>query len=72
MKIFFILATSLLVVGCSSGDSDEHREETVGAEIANDYNRQMQKAADVEIQLQNQKRDLDAAIEESDQGRRQP
>ena len=68
MKTFYVLVTSLLVVGCSSGDSDERREETVGTEIANDYNRQMQKAADVEIQLQNQKRDLDAAIEESDPG----
>ena len=51
---------------------DEAREPTVGAEIANDYNRQMQKAENVELQLQDQKAAIDAAIEESDRGTRQP
>ena len=36
---------------------------TVGAEIARDYNQQMNRARNVEIQLDDHKRDLDAAIE---------
>ena len=71
MKILFLFAASLFLLGCGSSDSDtpaEPREETVGAEVADNYTQQMNKARDVEIQLEQQKRDLDAAIEGSDPG----
>ena len=71
MKTAILTTLFLLVAACSSGDSDEVKvrtdagseSETVGAEIASDYNRQMNRARDVEIQLDDHKRDLDAAIE---------
>jgi len=55
-----------VLYGCGSDKSDEPREETVGKEIADGYNQQMQKARDVEKQLEEQRRKLDEAIEESD------
>lgn len=71
MKTVFITTLLLLVAACGSGESDEVKvrtdsgseSETVGAEIATDYNRQMNRARNVEIQLDDHKRDLDAAIE---------
>jgi len=71
MKTVVLTALFLLVAACSSGDPDEVKartesgseSETAGAEIARDYNRQMNRARDVEIQLDDHKRDLDAAIE---------
>ena len=57
------------MTACSSGESDEvtvrdsSGSETVGAEIARDYNRQMDRARNVELELDQHKRDLDAAIE---------
>jgi hypothetical protein len=61
-----MFAASLLLGACSSGSSDAPGEDTVGREIANDYTRQMEKAQNVELQLEQQKRDIDAAIEDSD------
>lgn len=72
MKTLSLIMLALLITACSASDSDEVLQETVGAETASGYNQQMQRARDVEIQLDQQKRDLDAAIESSDQGRRQP
>lgn len=71
MKTVIWLAASLLLAACSAGDSDDvtvpadsgSEAETVGTEIARDYNRQMNRARDVEIQLDDHKRDLDEAIE---------
>lgn len=64
---YFLLAASLLLVACggSSGDdsSDKESNDTVGAEIAEDYNRQMDKARDVERQLQEQQKNIDDAVE---------
>ncbi len=73
MKILTLLAASLTFFGCSSDDDTaEPREETVGAEIASGYNQQMNKARNVEIQLDQHKRDLDAAIDDSDPGKSKP
>ena len=67
MKYVLLVSMACLAAACSTGESDEvavHDDaETVGAEIASDYNRQMNRARDVEIQLDDHKRDLDAAIE---------
>ena len=67
MKTVFLIVMALLVTACSTGDSDEvtvqGESETVGAEIARDYNQQMNRARNVEIQLEDHKRDLDEAIE---------
>jgi hypothetical protein len=72
MKIVLLTFMALLVVGCGASESDDRRDETVGAEITSGYNQQMQRAQDVQLELETSKRDLDAAIESSDQGRRNP
>ena len=72
MKTFSQIFFALAISACSPSDSDEVRQPTVGAEVASGYNQQMQRARNVELELDQQKRDLDAAIEASDQGRRQP
>ena len=71
MRITILTTLFLLVAACSSGESDDvtvrsepgSESGTVGAEIARDYNQQMNRARNVEIQLDDHKRDLDAAIE---------
>ena len=67
MKQAAMMAIAVLVAACGAGESDEVSArddgETIGTEIASDYNRQMNKARDVELQLQDHKRDLDATIE---------
>ncbi len=64
---YFLLAASLVFVACggSSGDesNDTDSNDTVGAELAEDYNRQMDKARDIERQLQEQQKKLDDAVE---------
>lgn len=72
MKAMFLLLTSALLIGCGESRTEDPREETVGAEIASGYNQQMQSARDVQLELDTGKRDLDDAIEASDQGRRDP
>ena len=72
MKTFLLTVTSLLLFGCGGSGADDRREETVGAEIASGYNQQMQRAQNVQLELETGKRDLDDAIEASDQGRRDP
>ena len=67
MKTMGLILLLLTLCGCSSERVEDAREETVGAEIADDYNRQMQRAREVETQLELQKRELDAAIEKSGQ-----
>lgn len=71
MKTVFLTTLFLLFAACSAADTDEVKvrpdagaeSETVGAEIARDYNSSMNRARNVEIQLDDHKRDLDAAIE---------
>jgi len=53
----------LLAYGCSSDDSDT-REETIGKEIADDYNAAMDKAQNVEDLMQEQKEKMDEALKE--------
>ena len=61
MRIFVILAIGLLIAACG-GSSDE---ETVGKEIADDYNEAMDKAREVEQDLQKHADEIDKQIEEA-------
>jgi hypothetical protein len=65
MKTLTMLAVALTLVACSSDESTktEEREPTVGKEIADDYNRQLEKARAVEDQVMEQKRKIDEALE---------
>ena len=65
---FFLAILALTFTGCgsSSDESDEDNNGTVGAEIAEDYNRQMDKAADVEAQLLESKKNIDDAVENAE------
>lgn len=69
-KMTLTVSIGILVAACGGSESDARREPTAGAEIASDYNRQMNRAREVELRLDEQKRDLDAAIEASDPGSR--
>jgi hypothetical protein len=60
------------IAACGGGEPEKPREPTVGSEIASGYNRQMMRAQQVEVQLDQQKHELDAAIEASDPGRQSP
>ena len=75
MKIFSLLVTVLALGACGSGSSDDdrQREETVGTEVANDYNRAMDKARNVETLSFEQKDRMDAALEEAEgESKRKP
>ncbi len=63
MKFLTMLAIALTLVACGADEATE-REPTVGKEIADDYNRQMDKAREVENQVMEQKRRIDEALED--------
>jgi hypothetical protein len=65
MKMLTILAIALTLVACGSDESEE-AEPTVGKEIADDYNRAMDKAREVEDQVMEQKRKIDEALAEAE------
>lgn len=71
MKALVVFAMSLLMFGCSSGDSDV-REETIGKEIADDYNAAMDKAQNVENQVMEQKQKIDEALREAEKTAQDP
>lgn len=71
MKALVVFAISLLMFGCSSGDSDV-REETIGKEIADDYNAAMDKAQNVENQVMEQKQKIDEALREAEKTAQDP
>jgi hypothetical protein len=60
MKTMVILAAAIFIAGC--GGSSE--EDTVGKEIADDYNEAMDKAREVEDKLMEHKEDIDKTLEE--------
>ena len=78
MRIVTVIATVMaalaLLGGCSSTEDEvRQRDETVGTEIADGYNRQMEKARQVEDLSFEHKDRLDEALEESEgQPRREP
>lgn len=61
MRTLIILAAGLFVVGCSGSSDDE----TVGKEIADDYNKAMEKAREVEEKIQQHTDDIDEAVEKA-------
>ncbi len=61
MRTLIILAIGLVIAGC--GISSD--EETVGKEIADDYNAAMDKARQVEDELQEHVDEIDKAVEEA-------
>lgn len=71
-KTILLAATTSLLSGCGGSPGDDRREETVGSDIAAGYQQQLQRAEDVQLELESGKRDLDAAIEGSAQDRRNP
>jgi hypothetical protein len=71
MKALVVFAMSLFMFGCSSGDSDV-REETIGKEIADDYNAAMDKAQNVENQVMEQKQKIDEALREAEKTAQDP
>lgn len=71
MKALVVFAISMLMFGCSSGDSDS-REETIGKEIADDYNAAMDKAQNVENQVMEQKQKIDEALREAEKTAQDP
>ena len=66
-----MLSMGLMLVSCG-GDASEDESadsapgDTVGAEIAADFNKSMDKAREIEEILQDSKESIDAAVEEAD------
>ena len=67
-----IMAISMFLVACGGASDDESTDtapgDTVGAEIAAGFIDSMDKAKDVEDQIQQSKDDIDAALEEAEGG----
>lgn len=68
-----LLSMGLLFAGCGGDSSEDESDDgaagdTVGAEIAEDFNRSMDKARDIEEKLQDSKDAMDAAVEEAEGG----
>jgi len=61
MRTLIILAIGLVIAGCGSSSD----EETVGKEIADDYNEAMDKARQVEDDLQEHVDEIDKAVDEA-------
>ena len=63
MKILTMLALSVALVACGGSDEAAETEPTVGKEIADDYNRQLEEARAVEDQVMQQKQKIDEALD---------
>jgi ABC-type glycerol-3-phosphate transport system substrate-binding protein len=66
-----MLSMGLMLAGCGGDTADDESTDsapgdTVGAEIAEDFNKSMDKARDIEEKLQDSKDAIDAAVEEAD------
>jgi hypothetical protein len=73
MKILTMIVLTLTLVACGSDESAddttevvEERAPTVGKVIADDYNRAMDRAREVENKVMEQKRKIDAALNEAE------
>jgi len=67
-----IMAISMFLVACGGASDDESTDtapgDTVGAEIAAGFIDSMDKAKDIENQIQQSKDEIDAALEEAEGG----
>ena len=64
---WLLLFMSVLLFACGGESSDDESDgDTIGAEIADDYNDAMDKAKDLEDQIQQSKDDIDAALEDAE------
>ena len=69
---FWILALSLFILGCSSGESGSSAEAakedapTEGQDVADTLNDAQQRAKDVEATLEEKKKALDEELDEAD------
>ena len=59
-----LLIGCLALAACGGSSSDD---DTVGAEIADDYNEAMDKAAEVETQLEEHKQAVDEALKKAEE-----
>ena len=73
MKILTVIVLALMLPGCGSDEAAdiesevvEERAPTVGKEIADEFNSSMDRARQVEEQAMEQKRKIDAALEEAE------
>lgn len=73
MKILIMIVLALTLVACGSDESAddatevvEERAPTVGKVIADDYNRAMDRAREVEEKAMEQKRKIDAALKDAE------
>ena len=62
MRNIAIVCMALLAYGCGAEDA----EDTVGQQIADDYNAAMDKARAVEDQLQEAQKEIEAALDDQD------
>ncbi|MGI9205979.1 MAG: hypothetical protein ACR2Q3_18325 [Woeseiaceae bacterium] len=65
MKILLTFLAILALFGCTSENTEEVSE-TVGKQIADDYNAAMDKARNVENELLEQKRNIDDALQDAE------
>ena len=65
MKILLSLLGLLALSGCTSEETEEVRD-TVGKQVADDYNAAMDKARNVEDELLEQKKKMDDALQEAE------
>jgi Tfp pilus assembly protein PilF len=65
MKFLIIVAIALALVACGS-DEPAEREPTVGKEVADEYNRQLDEARAVQDQVMQQKQKIDEALQEAE------
>jgi ABC-type transporter Mla subunit MlaD len=68
---YWILALSLLVMGCGGGESDDAGEAVTEAveqleEAADSMNEALDKAAEVGDMLEEKKEEIDAAVDDAD------
>ena len=68
MKTLTMIVVAMTFAACGSEKpaEPEEREPTVGKEIADDYNRQLEKARAVEDQAMQQKQKIDEALKQAE------